>query len=135
MAAGIIAVVSPHADTRDLYLTWLQMRRIAAVGVVPEAIASLSQNDTIAVVVVDVHGHDDWERCRGSAWPTALQGVPVVALTGWVAPDHRYREAAKSAGCAAYVLKPCSPQALAAVIERVRDGERGIEFTGERPTG
>ena len=68
----------------------------------------------------------DWTDCAELAG--LAEGTPVIVVTGWAASDGRFRRRAFDAGCAAYVLKPCTPETLVEAVERVRGGERRIEL-------
>jgi two-component system cell cycle response regulator DivK len=48
--------------------------------------------------------------------------VPVIALTGYIGKDREQQ--ARAAGCDAYLLKPCLPDALEAEIHRQLEHRR-----------
>lgn len=61
-------------------------------------------------------GLDGFEVCRRLRGQPALERLPVVAMTGY--GNAEYRERADQAGFADYLLKPITPEALRALLER-----------------
>jgi CheY-like chemotaxis protein len=128
VVAKAVMIVSTDQDTQDLYVHALRARRRKAYGTTSLAeTVRLAREDPPAAIVVDVRGAIDWRACRGLRREPITRDVPLIALTGWVAPDHRFRNMATRLGCAAYLLKPSLPDTLHSVVERVIGGETGIE--------
>jgi two-component system cell cycle response regulator DivK len=123
-----VVISSRDADIRELYVVALQSSRLqpyATCGVAE--IIALAGTVRPDAVVVDVLDDDDWDICRALRADTRTVGIPIVALTGWVSVDGRYRERAAQCGCAAFVAKPAVPDTMRSTVERVIRGERGIE--------
>jgi DNA-binding NtrC family response regulator len=95
------------------------------------AAALLAEIDA-AAVFIDVLDEPDWSDCAGLARVAAEHATPVIVVTGWVAPDARFRKRAFAAGCAAFIAKPCTAATLLTTLERVATGERGIEVVAHR---
>jgi two-component system, cell cycle response regulator DivK len=128
MAVAPVLILSEDVDTQDLYVVALRWRRRAAYGVATlrDALA-LARETRLSAIVVDVRCDDDWRACQRLRRNTVTREVPLVALTGYIAADGRFRRRAARVGCAAFIAKPTLPDTVAAVIDRVIDGEHGIE--------
>jgi DNA-binding NtrC family response regulator len=123
-----LLLVSKNADFREIYTFGLRKAGLWAEAVegCDEAAAVFKR---LRIDVLMFHlGHDErgWTHC---AFLLNLAGpAPVILLTGWIYPDGRTARKAFDLGCAAFVIEPCVPDDLAAIIERVVAGERGIEW-------
>jgi CheY-like chemotaxis protein len=129
MPRARILIVAPDEETGELYSLSLGSPARCGTKVVLDSDAAQEALDAgphYDAILLDVARPPDWRACAGLASHSAE--TPVVAVTGWVADDRRYRKRAFDAGCAAYVLKPCVPDRLAEAVERVRRGERLIEL-------
>jgi DNA-binding response OmpR family regulator len=118
-------LVSRNPDVVDLYVLALRSARIGALSVssVDEAV-QLIRDRSISAVIVDVANPTvDWEVCRRLSAITE-DALPLIVLTGWI--DAGARQIASDLGCAAFIAKPASPERLLDVLERTRQGERGI---------
>lgn len=115
-------------DDADLYTVGLSMAGIEVTAVTPvQAVMAASVRAVDAVVIsCSLEDETGWRVCRLLHTVTAPD-TPLVLLTAWVREDGLYRSRAREVGCAAFVAKPCTPERLATVIERVCAGERGIE--------
>jgi len=123
-----LLLVSSNADFREIYTFGL--RRVGlqaeAVDACDEAAAVLERLRFDVLVFHLGHDESGWTHC---AFLLNLAGpAPVILLTGWIHPDGRTARKAFDLGCAAFVIEPCLPDDLAAIIERVVAGERGIEW-------
>lgn len=129
MPQARLLLVSADRDSRELYVEWFA--RTA------DLVTSCSDSPTDARARLEAQGADVIlvDLTLATHWNDWLRLVPdtphppVVVLTGWVAPDGRYRHRAFDLGCAAFVAKPCHPRVLAAVLGRVLRGERDIAIT------
>lgn len=128
-----IVVVSADPETQQLCSQAVrQTRRVALAVDSWRAALALARERGVGLVLMDVLTAADWQRCRILRDGLPTGEVPVVALSGWGAPDSRYRTLAWSVGCAAYISKPCSAQTLLATIDRVENGEVGV-VAGPQP--
>jgi CheY-like chemotaxis protein len=126
-SAGVI-IVSPDPDTQDLYIYGLRAERRPAYGTSGlEDTLALAAVVRPAAIVVDVRAVGDWELCRNFRREPLTREVPLVVITGYIAPSGQYRHLAGEIGCAAFLAKPSLPDTLDQVIRRVVRGERGIE--------
>lgn len=128
LAKPPILIVSSDLETQELYLAALRSGRRAAyaTSTCDQAI-TLACERSVGAIVVDIRLANDWDMCVELGQNDCTKGVPVVALSGYVAADRRFRRRSSQAGCAAFVAKPVLPAGLDAVIDRVMAGETGIE--------
>ena len=118
--APLILLVDDAEDAREMYGT-----RLADVGLrVENAVDgehALWKVDALGpdLVVMDLAMPtlDGWEATRKIKAHPKTRHIPVVALTGHVTPDALRR--AREAGADVVLTKPCTPDALLAVIRRL----------------
>lgn len=80
-----------------------------------------------SAIILHIAQGDHWD--IGDALRQTCGDIPVIVLTAAVRPDRQNRvRARQTANCAAFVGKPCTPDGLALVIDRVSSGERQIEL-------
>jgi CheY-like chemotaxis protein len=94
-----VVIVSSDVDIQDLYVLAMRSSRRAAYGTISagETIA-LAHDIAIGAIVVDIRGGADWEICRRLHADSLTRGIPVVALSGNVADDGRYRRTPRNQG-------------------------------------
>ena len=115
-----VLIVTDNDDFFELYATVLA----ADAWKVTRLESANDINGTpMSAALLDVVSDADWDRVR----TVAVTGIPSIVVTGWWAPDRRYRERVSAAGAAAYILKPASPLVVAAIVERVAAGATGID--------
>jgi two-component system cell cycle response regulator DivK len=126
-----IFVVEDDPDTRDLYAQYfaLQGLRVETASDGPSALRMIV---TLVpdVIVMDLslprlHG---WEVTRRLKADPRTSRIPVVVCTGYLTGGSTEQEL--EAGCDAYVLKPCTPDALLKEIQQVL-----ARVAGGRPSG
>lgn len=125
-----VLIVDNLADDQEIYGIGLRslgfdvLVRATLADAIPDAA-------TFTPDVIVLHlGDAEWELCDRLHDHAATRDVPVIVITGWVRPDRANRERARTtANCAAFVGKPCTHKAVAAVIARVLAGERQIELS------
>lgn len=117
-----ILVVDDDEDTRDLYIEALTLAGFDARGAAdaPTALA-LARTLEPAVITIDVSlpGMSGIEVTRILKADPATSGILVFILTGHV--EARFSDEAASAGCDAFIAKPCVPTALLEQILRALD--------------
>jgi DNA-binding NtrC family response regulator len=123
-----LLLVSNNADFREIYTFGLRHAGLwtEAVEGCDEAAVAIGR---LRIDVLMFHlGHDEsgWTHCAFLL--NLARPAPVILLTGWIYPGGRTARKAFDLGCAAFVIEPCVPDDLAAIIERVVAGERGIEW-------
>lgn len=129
----VIVISSRDPDTRELYVAGLQSSRLE-VHATSDVVEIITLAHTVRpdALVVDVLDEGDWESCRRLRADPRTAGIPVVALTGWVSIDGRYRARAARCGYAAFIAKPAVPETVSDTLERVIRGERHIEVMSNR---
>ena len=73
----------------------------------------------IVLADLTLSGGDGWQLLHALKREARTRDIPVVLLTGHDAPS--LRERAQHEGCAAFFLKPCLPDELAAELRHVLD--------------
>ena len=115
-----VLIVEDHIDTREMY-EWC----MRAAGWIVEGVA----NGADALVAVPAFAPDvivmdlnlpvvgGLEAILRLKRDDATRDVPIVAMTGY---DRDASEAdARASGCDEFVAKPCDPDALRAILERI----------------
>ena len=124
-----VLIVSADPDTRDMYVYALQAAAMDVHGrTSADEVVAFAAKTKPAAIVLDVRVRADWHLCRRFRREPATSGVPVIAISGFVAEDRRYRRLASRVGCAAFLAKPSLPDTVRQVVGRVLRGERGIEL-------
>jgi CheY-like chemotaxis protein len=86
------------------------------------------------VILLDVHmpGMDGWETCTRLKSDPATESIPVILLTG--ATDIDLTDHAMAVGACDVLTKPCSPNRLFGMIQKVLGREPANECVGSAPT-
>jgi two-component system, cell cycle response regulator DivK len=118
--APLILVVDDFDDNRTMFAEYLAFKgyRTAVAGNGAEALES-ARSEAPALVVMDL-AMPELDGCETTRRLRALEktrSVPIIALTGQTASHSRQQ--ALSAGCDAYLTKPCSPGELLSEIRRL----------------
>lgn len=123
MSRRTVLLVDDDDDTRTLFAWCLR----AAGWQVEEAadgeqalLQAVGCRPDIIVLDLRMPKMNGVELLRVLRRSASLSFVPVVLCTVCTGPG--IEAAARDAGCAAYVAKPCEPAALRAVVERVVPG-------------
>jgi CheY-like chemotaxis protein len=116
-AAPLVLVVDDYRDARELYVETLLVAgfRVAEAA---DGHAAVRQARALLphVVLMDLSlpGKDGWQATRELKADPATRHIPVIALTGHA---HGAAQAdAAAAGCDAFLMKPCLPDALVAEV-------------------
>ena len=122
MAAGRILIVEDFADSRDMYIEFLEAQGFEVTGA-EDGVAALKSIENVRpdVVVLDValpklDGLSVLRRLRAD--PRYAQ-LPVLTLSASLGVD--YQKMALAAGATAALEKPCLPEEL---LEAVRKALR-----------
>jgi CheY-like chemotaxis protein len=121
-----VLLVDPYDDSREAYATFLQALgfRVYATGNTDDVWELVSQADVL-VTGLQVPGRFDGLgliRCIRSQ--PATQTMPIVVVTARAEPSHE--QAARTAGCDAFLTKPCLPVDLATEIRHAAMWRSGL---------
>lgn len=117
--APLVLVVDDYQDGREMYVECLTAYGFRAAEA-SNGLEALSQAESIQpdVILMDLSlpGMDGWEATRRLKADPRTRDIPIVAITG-----HSGRaalDAARKAGCSAFVLKPALPEKVVAEIRK-----------------
>lgn len=116
-AAFLVLLVDDLDDSRAMYAEYLVRSGYRVVQAADGAQAVTLARDLLPdLVVMDMALPvlDGWAAVRRLKSDEQTRLIPVVALTGHTAASHVRR--AREAGCDAFLIKPCLPSALLAVV-------------------
>jgi CheY-like chemotaxis protein len=128
MAEPTVLLVTDSEEERDLYASALPMygfrvSSLTELAEVREVVDRLRPD--LLVLNIRLGADSTWELLEQIQCGGTLQ-VPGVLVTGSVRPDAANRLRASATGCAAFVVTPCTPAALARILTSVLAGERGL---------
>lgn len=84
----------------------------------PEALSkAMRRRPDIVLLDLAIPKLDGWTVARTLKANPGLQSVPVVAFSAFDYPNERMR--AESAGCDAFIAKPCEPATLLDTVRRL----------------
>lgn len=101
-----------------MYVAWLEVSGYRVVTASTAAAAvGLAEAEPPAAVLMDLSlpGMDGLEATRRLKAMPATADVPIAALTGHV--EARVAEAARAAGCDAFIIKPSPAQEVVRVVD------------------
>ena len=127
----MVLLVDDIEDQRELYRQYLHFAGfdVAVARDGYEAVdEALRTRPDVVIMDLAMPGLDGFETTQRLKALEATRGIPVIALT---AHGSLPREWALSAGCAAYVKKPCYPHDLAEEIAAVM--RQGLARTRPQP--
>jgi CheY-like chemotaxis protein len=119
---AVVLLVQPERDDREMYAEYLSYKGWAPLCV-QEAGAALTLAPRADIIVTGillpgaVDGYSLIERLKHSA---ATRHIPIVVLTvcAWTTEEAR----ARTAGCDAFLSKPCLPHVLLRELRRALTG-------------
>ena len=115
-----VLVVDDYPDAREMYAEYLQYSGFEVIEATNGAEAlkrAIESVPDIILMDLSLPVMDGWEATRRLKADARTAGIPVVALTGHALAG--ISEGAKSAGCDAFVTKPCLPEDLVKEIRQV----------------
>ena len=125
----LVLIVDDHDDTREMYVASLAASGFEAIAAGDGAHAYCQAQEShpdIVVTDLTLRGADGWQLIQDLKREPRTRDIPIVLLTGHAEPQ--LRERAEREGCAAFFVKPCLPDDLAAelrhVLDRTVDHER-----------
>jgi two-component system, cell cycle response regulator DivK len=116
----LVLIVDDDDDTRELYVTSLAFLGFGAIAAADRAQARRQASEShpdIVVTDLTLSGGDGWQLIQDLKREARTRHIPVVLLTGHAEPQ--LRERAEREGCAAFFVKPCLPDELAAELRQV----------------
>ena len=114
-----IIIVDDHGDTRVGYAEFLTAFGfdVRTAGDADQLRALLRESLPDAIVLdLQLPRTDGWELTREIKQDPATRHVGIVVVSACVMPAER--EAAREAGCDAFIPKPCDPMAIVAELRR-----------------
>jgi two-component system, cell cycle response regulator DivK len=115
-----VLVVDDYPDAREMYAEYLRYSGFDVIeagnGIEALERATDSAPDII-LMDLSLPVMDGWEATRRLKADQSTARIPIVALTGHALAG--IHEGAKSAGCDAFVTKPCLPEDLVKEILKV----------------
>ena len=112
-----VLVFDPDADTAEMYGVGLELAGFRACVASSDAEAlTVLRREHPAAVIADLESGDGegWALIQSLRTHRSTRNIPVVVLTGRT--DARIGRRAAELGCAALLVKPCLPDALADVV-------------------
>ena len=117
--APLILVIDDTEDNREVYVQFFRYQgwRVEPAGDGVEGLRLASELKP-AVIVLDLGlpRMDGWEVAERLKADAGTKGIPIIACTGHAVPELKSR--AIKAGVAEYVVKPCLPTDLVALIRK-----------------
>jgi len=127
-ALPLILLVEDHQDTRQMYAEFLA--GTFDVATAPDGTKALdlmrTRRPDLLITDLSLPGIDGFTLVALIRKDAELSMIPVICLSGY--GGHAYEQRAHEAGCDRLLLKPCMPDALAAVAAELlhASGERKI---------
>jgi CheY-like chemotaxis protein len=126
-ALPLVLVVDDYPEAREMYVAWLEVSgyRVAQASTAADALA-LAAAEVPAAILMDLSlpGVDGLEATRRLKADPRTRNAPVIAMTGHV--EARVAEAARLAGCDAFIVKPSpAPDVVRVIGELIAEGRRG----------
>ena len=116
----LVLVVDDYQDAREMYaeyLTFSGFRVAEAANGVDAVQQATDLSPDIILMDLSLPGMDGWEATRRIKLDERTKHIPVIALTGHALPG--ISTSAKDAGCDAFIIKPCLPDAVVSEVRRL----------------
>jgi CheY-like chemotaxis protein len=130
-----VLLVDDYPDAREMYSEYLEFsgfQVVEASNGVEALQRALDDNPDIILMDLSLPVMDGWEATRRLKADTRTAGIPVVALTGHALAGAS--EEAKTAGCDAFVTKPCLPEDLVKEIKKVLEQASAAAASAAKPS-
>jgi two-component system cell cycle response regulator DivK len=115
----LVLVVDDYQDAREMYADCLLAYgfRVAEASDGLEAVTKAgSLVPDVILMDLSLPGIDGWEATRQLKADRRTRNIPIVAMTGHA--GHMASDAARKAGCAAFVLKPALPDQVVLEVRK-----------------
>jgi len=116
----LVLVVDDYQDAREMYaeyLTFSGFRVAEAANGVDAVQQATTLSPDIILMDLSLPGMDGWEATRRIKLDERTSHIPIIALTGHALPG--VSTSAKDAGCDAFIIKPCLPDAVVGEVRRL----------------
>jgi two-component system cell cycle response regulator DivK len=116
----LVLLEDDYSDAREMYAEYLTISGfdVAEAHDGLEAVAKAAELlPDVILMDMALPGLDGWEATRRLKRNPRTREIPVVALTGHAFAG--YARTAEEAGCVAFVVKPCLPDALVTEVRRI----------------
>jgi CheY-like chemotaxis protein len=116
----LVLVVDDYQDAREMYaeyLTFSGFRVAEAANGVDAVQQATTLSPDIILMDLSLPGMDGWEATRRIKLDERTRHIPIIALTGHALPG--VSTSAKDAGCDAFIIKPCLPDAVVGEVRRL----------------
>jgi CheY-like chemotaxis protein len=125
-ALPLVLVVDDYPEAREMYVAWLEVSgyRVLQASTAADALA-IATAEVPAAILMDLSlpGVDGLEATRRLKADPRTRDTPVIAMTGHV--EARVAEAARQAGCDAFVVKPSpAPEVVRVIGELIGQARR-----------
>ena len=120
-ARPLVLIIEGHEGTRAMYALALSAMGFNVVAAQDDAEARRRAwvvDPDIIVMDLPTPNHDDWQFLQDLKQNPRTRDIPIVAVSRYA-----QRERADRQGFAAFFLKPCVPNELAAGLRQVLDGK------------
>ena len=119
-AGPLVLVVDDYQDAREMYAEYLTFSgfRVAEAANGLDAVQQATDlSPDIILMDLSLPGMDGWEATRRIKLDERTKHIPIIALTGHALPG--VSTSAKDAGCDAFIIKPCLPDAVVGEVRRL----------------
>jgi two-component system, cell cycle response regulator DivK len=130
----LVLIIERHDDTRAMYGLALSAMGFDVVAAQDDADAyrrAWEVHPDIIVTDLPTPTHDGWQFLQDLKQNPRTRDIPLVAVSGH--PQRSAHEHAERDGFAAFFLKPCPPDELAAGLRHVLDGGSMHTSSVDRP--
>jgi len=120
----LVLVVDDDDDSREMYipsLAALGFEAIAQADCVQACRRAWETHPDIIVTDLPLRDADGWQLIQDLKREARTREIPVVLLACYATPT--LRERAEREGCAAFFVKPCLPDELAAELRHVLEDD------------
>jgi CheY-like chemotaxis protein len=124
----IVLVADDDGDTRELYVSALPRFGFDVIGG-SNTIEALARVPYVLphIIVTEVTSErgDPWNEIHSIQTDARTRNIPIVIVTA--DSDPAVRERSERHRCAAFFIKPCSPEGLAATLQQILDTHEWLE--------
>lgn len=127
----LVLVVDDYQDAREMYAEYLEFSgfRVAEARNGVEAVdRAVALGPDVVLMDLSLPVMDGWEATRRLKADPRTKDIAVVALTGHALST--MKDNTMEAGCDAFVVKPCMPDALVKEVQRVLDHKKKAKGKG-----